>query len=190
VRFARAGWFQFYFFKAGETGEPGWEGLVFPGVKIHPTLCIGRRLARWAGVLAVLLLLAAGAHGATRWETLQAIHWVENPYSSPKPGPDGELGPYQFRERTWRMHTKAAFSRALDREHADEVAVKHYDWIKRGLVRAGMEVTPYNIALAWNGGLSATVSGRAPAAAHDYADRVSNLATQLSETRLSRNESR
>ena len=62
--------------------------------------------------------------------------------------------------------------------------MKHYEWIKRGLIRAGMPVSPYNVALAWNGGLSATVRGRAPAAAHNYAERVTNLAVQLGQTRM------
>ena len=44
-----------------------------------------------------------------------------------------------------------------------EVAVKHYEWIRRGLVAAGMEPSTYNIALAWNSGLQAATSRRAPA---------------------------
>jgi hypothetical protein len=124
------------------------------------------------------------ASASERWETLQAIHWVENPHNSPKAGPCGELGAYQFREQTWRMHTQMPFKRALERSLADAVAVKHYEWIKRGLIRAGMPVSPYHVALAWNGGLAATVRGRVPAAAHNYAERVNNLAVQLGQTRL------
>ncbi|MBK8857526.1 MAG: hypothetical protein IPN11_07505 [Opitutaceae bacterium] len=119
-----------------------------------------------------------------RWETLQAIHWVENPHNSPKAGPCGELGAYQFREKTWRMHTQVPFKQAINRTHSDEVAVRHYEWIKRGLVRAGLPVTPYNVALAWNGGLAATVRGRVPAATRNYAERVNNLALQLGQTRM------
>ena len=105
-----------------------------------------------------------------------------------KPGPNGELGAYQFRESTWRMHTKLPFRYAAEIAHADPVAVRHYDWIARGLVRNGMEVTPYNVALAWNGGLSATVRGRAPVAAHRYAERVQNLATELQRTQLAQGQ--
>ncbi|MEY3775397.1 MAG: hypothetical protein RLZZ129_2177 [Verrucomicrobiota bacterium] len=119
-----------------------------------------------------------------RADILLAIHWVENPRNVTKPGPKGELGPYQFREPTWRMHTKVSFRRALDREHAEEVAVRHYEWIVRGLQRNGLEVIPYNVALAWNGGLSATVRGRAPAAAHRYAERVQNLTEEMQRERL------
>ena len=119
-----------------------------------------------------------------RWETLQAIHWVENPHDSPKAGPCGELGAYQFREKTWRMHTPVPFKLAIDRSHSDAVAVRHYEWIKRGLVRAGLPVTPYNVALAWNGGLAATVRGRVPDATRKYAERVNNLALQLGQARV------
>jgi hypothetical protein len=56
------------------------------------------------------------------------------------------------------------------------IAVKHYEWLKRGLEAAGLPASPYNIALAWNGGLSAVISGRSPAIAHDYARRAVNLA--------------
>lgn len=153
------------------------------------TTTFGLRFRRWLG-LATLLVLAVATSRATateRWETLEAIHWIENPRNSPRPGPCGELGAYQFRENTWRMHTSVPFSRAIERPHSDAVAVKHYEWIKRGLTRAGVEVTPYTVALAWNGGLAATVRGRAPRAAHDYAERVSNIATQLSGSRLAQN---
>lgn len=121
---------------------------------------------------------------AQRADILQAIHWVENPRNVTKPGPRGELGAYQFRESTWRMHTKLPFRYAAEKVHADPVAVRHYDWIARGLIRNGMKVTPYNVALAWNGGLSATVRRRAPATAHRYAERVQNLAGELHGRRV------
>ncbi len=123
-----------------------------------------------------------------RTDILQAIHWVENPRNVTRPGPRGELGPYQFREITWRMHTKAPFRRALERAYAEEIAVRHYEWIVRGLARNGLEVTPYNVALAWNSGLSATVRGRSPASAHRYAARVSNLTEDISRSRLAQVE--
>lgn len=118
-----------------------------------------------------------GAFGSVRWATLEAIHHLENPTNVTRPGAYGELGAYQFRPTTWRMHTRVPFHRANDRSVSDVVAVKHYDWLKRGLEKAGMPATPYNIALAWNGGLSAVVAGTAPAVAHDYASRAANLAT-------------
>ncbi len=85
------------------------------------------------------------------------------------------------------MHTTAPFVRALDRRAADEVAVKHYEWLKRGLESAGLPATPYTIALAWNGGLRAAVKGRTPAVARDYAERVANLAGALGEEQMAAN---
>jgi hypothetical protein len=141
---------------------------------LAPTSRSGARV-----VLAFLLPLAAlttTAQASMRWATLEAIHHLENPRNLSRPGPRGELGAYQFRSSTWRMHTQIPFRQAIERTASDIVAVKHYDWIQRGLERAGVPATPYNIALAWNGGLSAVIAGRAPAVAHDYASRAANLA--------------
>jgi len=123
-------------------------------------------------------------HASERWETLEAIHWIENPTDSSRPGTYGELGAYQFRPTTWRMHSTLPFARALDRTASDRVAVQHYEWLKQGLVRNGLEVTPYNIALAWNGGLSAVVKGSVRSASRDYAERVTNIAQSLHQTHL------
>lgn len=147
-------------------------------MKIHLRNARGRHLAAFV-VAAWVLLGIATARAEHRRETLEAIHWVENPLDTTKPGPRGELGAYQFREATWRMHTQVPFRRALDRAESDAVAVRHYEWLKRGLARAGLPATTYNIALAWNGGLTAAVSGRVPPAARDYAERVTNLAGEL-----------
>jgi hypothetical protein len=147
------------------------------------------RPAPWLGLACCGLALAQGtpAKAEQRWETLEAIHWVENPHDTAKPGPLGELGAYQFREVTWQMHTHKPFHCALDRAQSDAVAVMHYEWIKHGLKRAGMPATVYNIALAWNGGLRATIRGQAPPAAHDYAERVANLAGTLAADRMATN---
>ena len=107
--------------------------------------------------------------------TLEAIHQLENPMDSPRPGSCGELGPYQFRERTWRMHTQEPFLKALDRNTSEEVAIRHYEWIKAELSRRGLDPSPYNIALVWNGGLRAATGSAAPSAARDYARRAANL---------------
>ena len=130
------------------------------------------------------VVVACGAQASVRWATLEAIHQLENPRNRQTPGPCGELGPYQFREKTWRMHTTAPFARAIDRRVSDDVAVKHYEWLKRGIEDAGLPATPYYIALAWNGGLDATVFGRAPAVARDYAERAANLAGAFGAERV------
>ncbi|MGH7956331.1 MAG: hypothetical protein ACREH8_04895 [Opitutaceae bacterium] len=77
------------------------------------------------------------------------------------------------------MHTSLPFQHALDRATSDAIAIKHYEWIKRGLEAARVPATPYYIALAWNSGLRATTSGRSPPVAHDYAQRAANLATSI-----------
>ncbi|ACB76779.1 hypothetical protein [Opitutus terrae] len=127
---------------------------------------------------------ADDARAVGRAEILRAIQAVENPHDTSRPGKYGELGPYQFRRSTWRMHTKAPFAEALNRYAAEDVAVRHYEWLKRGLLRNGVAPTPYMIALAWNGGLTAAVRGRASASAHDYASRVNNLAQEMNRSRL------
>lgn len=114
-----------------------------------------------------------------REATLAAIHQLENPRNLTRPGRHGELGAYQFRASTWRMHTKIPFRQALDRATSDVVAVKHYEWLKRELVKHRLPPTTYNIALAWNGGIGAAVRGSSPRAAHGYAERAANLAAVL-----------
>ncbi len=137
-----------------------------------------------AGAATAFILFLPGLRASERWETLEAIHSIENPHNSPQPGRFGELGAYQFRESTWRTYTSVPFRRALDRQASDDVAVRHYEWIKERLVRNGFEVTPYNVALAWNGGVSALLRSAVPATTRDYAQRVSNVAQNLHQTRL------
>ncbi len=129
----------------------------------------------------VLLAVVASAGASTRWATLEAIRNLENPHNVTRPGPRGELGAYQFRAATWRMHTAIPFHQAVDRETSEQIAVRHYEWLKRGLAAGRKPPTPYYIALAWNGGLSAAVSGKSPRAAHRYAERAANLAAALHE---------
>jgi hypothetical protein len=131
-------------------------------------------------LVAVVLASIAGRLGAAdQWETLQAIHLIENPRNSSEPGAHGELGAYQFRQTTWRMHTGKPFRNALIRAHADAVAVAHYDWLCVQLRRNGISPTTYNIAMAWNAGIGAVSSGRVPLASRQYAQRVVNIAREL-----------
>lgn len=81
------------------------------------------------------------------------------------------------------MHTAIPFARALERSCSDHVAGLHFDWIRRGLERAGLPASAYLVALAWNGGLNAAVGGRAPRAARLYAERAANLASALEAER-------
>ncbi len=124
------------------------------------------------------------ARASERWETLEAIHRIENPFDSPRPGRCGELGPYQFRESTWRMHTTVPFVQAVERRLADEVAIRHYEWLKRRLECNGLPATPYNIALAWNAGVNAVLRGRVPASTQGYAERATNIAAELRRNQI------
>lgn len=155
---------------------------------VHPAAdgAVGARVNRWCFdriarlprvMFAAFLILVAvsAARASQQAATLEAIHQLENPRNLPRPGPFGELGAYQFRATTWRMHTTIPFERALDRGVSDAVAAKHYEYLKRGLERAGVPVTPYNIALAWNSGINNAVKGTAPRVAHNYAERAANL---------------
>lgn len=126
-------------------------------------------------LLATVLGFTIKTAASDRWETLRAINWVENPTNQTQMGRYGELGPYQFRPATWRMHTSKPFSLATERAVADEIAVKHYEWIKRSMEQAGVAANSFNIAMAWNCGVDAVLSGRAPSASFNYARRVSNL---------------
>jgi hypothetical protein len=134
--------------------------------------------------LGLSLFLATQARASERWATLEAIHQLENPRNSDAPGALGELGPYQFRESTWRIYTRAPFSQALDPRVSDTIAVKHYNWLKSELERRGFVATPYKIALAWNAGMSAVLSDNPPACATDYASRAANLAAELEKNAL------
>lgn len=144
------------------------------------------RVRSFLGVIALgfAVLPAKAKASSGRAETLEAIHAVENPYDSTRPGRHGELGPYQFRPSTWQMHTRLPFAQAIDRGASEAVAIRHYEWLKRGLIRAGIAPTPYNIALAWNGGLTATIRGRVSSASRHYAERVANLTQEFSASKL------
>lgn len=144
-----------------------------------PSNIPGRARLLTGAAIVLATLLVTPARATVRWETLEAIHRIENPSDSERPGPCGELGAYQFRERTWRMHTTLPFARALDRRASDAVAVRHYEWLKDRLAQAGFETSPYNIGLAWNGGITSVVRGRIRPSTRDYAERVSNLAATL-----------
>ena len=134
-----------------------------------------KQLASLLLIITTVFAFTIKAEASDRWETLRAINWVENPTNQTKVGRFGELGPYQFRPATWRMHTDKPFCLAIQREEADAVAVKHYEWIKHAFEEAGVEVNAFNIALAWNSGVDAVLSGRSPSSSYNYAERVTNL---------------
>ncbi|MFT3782491.1 MAG: hypothetical protein QM790_10800 [Nibricoccus sp.] len=137
----------------------------------------GRELGRCA-IVGLGMLVSLGVQRAYAWDradVLAAIHEVENPHNTTRIGRRGELGPFQFRPAVWYTYTQKPFSYAADTAESQAVAEAHYDWIKRGLERNKVEVTPYHIGLAWNAGLHATLNDRASSTAKYYAQRVSNL---------------
>jgi len=136
-------------------------------------------------LMAVALAFTIKAGASDRWETLRAINWVENPTNQTAVGRFGELGPYQFRPATWRMHTARPFNLATQRAVADEVAVMHYEWIKRALEQAGVAANSFNIAMAWNCGVNAVLAGRAPTVSYNYAERVANLVETIKNSQRS-----
>jgi hypothetical protein len=79
------------------------------------------------------------------------------------------------------MHTEKPFRLAVQRATADEVAVKHYEWIKHMFEKAGVEPNAFNIAMAWNCGVEAVLSGRVPNVSYAYAQRVTNLVEAFKE---------
>jgi hypothetical protein len=83
------------------------------------------------------------------------------------------------------MHTAKPFSLATQRAAADEVAVIHYEWIKRTLEQSGVVGNSFNIAMAWNCGVEAVLSGRAPNVSYNYAERVANLVETIKDSERS-----
>lgn len=146
-----------------------------------PLSAMNRHLIKSVLLVSSILGFTIVARASDRWETLRAINWVENPTNQTTVGRFGELGPYQFRPMTWRMHTQKPFRQAIQRDVADEVAVRHYEWIKKSFEQAGVEPTVFNIAMAWNCGVNAVIAGRAPAVSYHYAQRVSNLVETLKQ---------
>jgi hypothetical protein len=128
-------------------------------------------------------LLVSAAAAADRSDILHAINLVENPSNSTGYGPCGELGPYQFRSSTWHMYSQKPFRMANDRASADEVAARHYEWIRQRLTEAGIDANVFNIAMAWNCGLTAVVSGHVPEVTYHYAEQVRNLAESFADRR-------
>jgi hypothetical protein len=134
------------------------------------------RLRHCALAFVALSALAGIMRAQSREATLEAIHCLENPGDSTSPGPCGELGAYQFRPATWHKYSQEPFHNALDRRSSDTVAIRHYEWLKQEIECHGLPPSAYNIALAWNGGLRAVLSGRSSRGMRDYAQRAANLA--------------
>lgn len=109
--------------------------------------------------------------GATRLRESNNRDWMTGSF--------GERGSYQFRRSTWRLHTRASFDLAYNREVANAVAHRHYEWLVKTLEESGVPATPYNIACAWNGGAGSVARGTVSRAAREYGECVSNLTAEF-----------
>ena len=97
-----------------------------------------------------------------------------------KIGALGERSAWQISPHVWSAYSRSPFMRAsYDAKLGLTVATAHLHWLHLALERYGLAATPYNLALAWNAGLSATLSGKVPAGAHDYAARFVALYESL-----------
>lgn len=104
-----------------------------------------------------------------------ALAAVETPHGVPAlPGPAGETGRWQLTPAVRR--DRGADLRARGEAVTDEaVAAEQVRWLMRELKAAGVDPLPFNVALAWNCGLSRTLSGKAPERSFDFAGRVTHL---------------
>lgn len=106
--------------------------------------------------LALFLLLALRAFCATDAQIIQALEMTEASYG--KIGRAGEVLPSQLAPATVRDH-------GLD-------PMANLRWLKQQLARKGVDVSPFNIALCWNAGLTGATTGKAPVSSYWYASRM------------------
>ena len=104
-------------------------------------------------ILAALLVFVAPDPA----KMVDAIRTVEGA-SVTAIGRHGERGPYQTGREVWRQHSKKPYWWASSPapEHQAEarrVAIEHVKWLERNLPAAGMPVSAYTVALAWNAGI-------------------------------------
>jgi hypothetical protein len=124
-------------------------------------------------LLLCLVLLAIPAWAVDRTRVLGAIAMVETGSTGVKMGAAGEYTRYQILPATWvRFSTKSM--RWATQAEVDRVAHLLLEEIMQSLKSRRMAVTPYNIALAWNGGVG-SLGTRPPTRRSDYAERVNNI---------------
>ncbi len=91
-------------------------------------------------------------------------------------GRAGERSRFQITQAVWFQHSRWPFFQASKTtpwalEEQYRVACAHVEYLKKQLKHS----TAYHIACAWNGGLTATQTGKLTPATRDYAQRVTNL---------------
>lgn len=127
-------------------------------------------IAFFAGILGFNTIKASEVD-CTRF--LAAIATVENTTGR---GRNGEIGIYQFRESTWKQHSKEPFKWAFGHNETqiherERVAQAHFLWLQKNL----KEPTVWRMALAWNAGIGAVNRSKFSESNFEYASRVRNV---------------
>lgn len=148
---------------------------------------VDSRYQRLKTIACLAVVVSFGMLGAVQAEAapmdreafLKAVAEVETGGNTRAVGRLGERGLYQFNRPTWKRYTKRSFLDAHDPVIAHDIAVQHFIWLHARLTANGREPTDYQMAVAWNGGLSRALSGKFPRSTRDYARRVSTLANNI-----------
>lgn len=127
-------------------------------------------------ILAAIILTIASVDSL---RMAMVIEQVENTKTE-QVGGDGERSRFQITRGVWEKYSRFPFRDASSlrphcRAEALRVALRHIDYIKATLSATNLPVNAYNVALAWNAGITATLTGTASARKRDYAKRAENL---------------
>jgi hypothetical protein len=134
-----------------------------------------------AAVILCLSLVSLSAAELPVESYLDATREIENWQG--RDGRHGERGAYGIRAACWAQHMgDMDFALARQERWGRECARRHVRWLQRELHAAGIDPSPYNVALAYNAGLARVLTGRIPASAYDYANRLTNLLTVTVKT--------
>lgn len=96
---------------------------------------------------------------------LRAVALVETGGDAAAIGARGERGAYAMLPVVVAQHGG----------HGSAEAAREVRRIERALQARGVDPLPFNVALAWNAGVTGATTGRAPERSYDYARRVVNL---------------
>lgn len=125
--------------------------------------------------VAVALVVPVTAQAYDRARFLHSVGSVESRNRYWVVGPCGEVTQFQVMPRIWRFHTRLPISRASDPAIGLTVAQRHLSQLERELRAFGVEVTVYNLALAWRAGSPAVARNSTSASQRDHAQRIVNL---------------
>ena len=104
---------------------------------------------------------------------------VETPNGVPAhPGKAGETGKWQLTPAV-RVERRADLIRAGVEINDKNLAKAQILHIKRELERAHKPAEVFDIAVAWNAGITAKINGTAPASSIDFGKRVEALVNEM-----------